>query len=400
MIPDSLTVPPSRDRFPQWSQRLSDGASGIVLLHAEHAHTTGEAERLHPWVQAMMRWSVAAHRKTGLYQGAPAVAFALRAAMVPGQPSRDAYGSTLAALDTTITDLVRVRLSHARARQSRGRLPLLREFDLIDGLTGLGAHLLHRDPTDPLLTEVLTYLVTLTQPVTVDGAALPGWWTSTAPTGQPSPQWTRGHGNLGIAHGIAGPLALLALAHRHGITVDGHTEALDTILDFYDDHRVEHARGPSWPATITDPVPAAPLAGDALPDRPSWCYGTPGIARAHQLAGLALGDRARAAAAEHALAACLSAPDQLALLAESTLCHGLAGAVLTAWRAAADTEPGSPLAELVPHLRARLVDALADNPPAGLGFLEGLAGVVLAVDTTAGTEPSASRWDHCLLIAG
>lgn len=38
------------------------------------------------------------------------------------------------------------------------------------------------------------------------------------------------------------------------------------------------------------------------PARPSWCYGTPGLARARQLAGLALRDLARQEAAEHALA--------------------------------------------------------------------------------------------------
>ncbi|MGH8910153.1 MAG: lanthionine synthetase LanC family protein [Egibacteraceae bacterium] len=42
------------------------------------------------------------------------------------------------------------------------------------------------------------------------------------------------------------------------------------------------------------------------PQRPSWCYGTPGLTRAQQLAALALGDRQRQRQAENALAGCIT----------------------------------------------------------------------------------------------
>ena len=58
--------------------------------------------------------------------------------------------------------------------------------------------------------------------------------------------------------------------------------------------------------------------------------GTPGLARAQQLAALALGDRARQQAAEDALARCLADPVQLARISDPALCHGWAGLLLTA----------------------------------------------------------------------
>ncbi|GAB3474622.1 hypothetical protein GCM10027440_05300 [Nocardiopsis coralliicola] len=74
----------------------------------------------------------------------------------------------------------------------------------------------------------------------------------------------------------------------------------------------------------------------AGPRRPSWCYGTPGITRALQLAGLALGDPHRQEHAETTLYRCLSDPAQTAQLVDPPVCHGWAGVLATTWHAAAD----------------------------------------------------------------
>lgn len=50
-----------------------------------------------------------------------------------------------------------------------------------------------------------------------------------------------------------------------------------------------------------------------------------GLARAQQLAGLALGDTARTRLAEQSLAVCLGDRRQLDQLASVSLCHGWAG---------------------------------------------------------------------------
>lgn len=61
------------------------------------------------------------------------------------------------------------------------------------------------------------------------------------------------------------------------------------------------------------------------PQRPSWCYGTPGLARAQQLAALALTDPRRQQLAEHALAGYVSDVRQLSQLRDASVCHGWAG---------------------------------------------------------------------------
>jgi len=73
---------------------------------------------------------------------------------------------------------------------------------------------------------------------------VPGWWSGNAPNDQLSPQWPGGHGNLGLAHGIAGPLALLSTAMRRGITVTGQRNAAGRICAWLDQWRTDSgARG-------------------------------------------------------------------------------------------------------------------------------------------------------------
>ncbi|MGH3998746.1 MAG: lanthionine synthetase LanC family protein, partial [Pseudonocardiaceae bacterium] len=132
------------------------------------------------------------------------------------------------------------------------------------------------------------------------------------------------------------------------------------------------------------------------PARPSWCYGTPGLARAQQLAALARGDQTRQAAAEQALAACVADPTQLARVIDPNLCHGWAGLAATVWHAAADAAT-TDLDTHLPLLLRALIDHADEDITSPLpGLIEGRAGVALTLHTIAAATPS--RWPACLLI--
>jgi hypothetical protein len=327
-----------------------------------------------------------------MFRGTPAVAFVLLSA---GSPS---YAATLDTLDRHIATITRRRLEHAHARIDRGQLPALREYDLIRGLTGLGTYLLARDSTGDLLREVLTYLVRLIRPVTVGDETLPGWWTGNAPDDRPSAHWPGGHGNLGLAHGIAGPLALMSFALRRGIQVPKQADAIDQVRNWLDLWR---CGSPSqwWPGTITRLEHRAGVLDQPGPQRPSWCYGTPGLARAQQVAAIALGDEPAQHRAERVLADCIGDPTQLALLTDGSLCHGWAGVLQTTWRAAGDAGPDSRLAALLPGLRNRTERHLLLHwTPSLDGLLEGHTGTRLALHTTATPPPTEPLWDACLLL--
>lgn len=393
MTADRLARPPAEPQTPEWGESLASGAPGILLLHIERARTgCGQWRVAHQWAVAVARTPVSANPGCGLFRGTPAVAYALAAADHPG------YTSVLHSLDEHVFTLTHRRLASAHARIDIGELPTLAEYDLINGLTGLGCYLLRHHPDSSALHDVLSYLVRLTEPLKVHGHPVPGWWTGHGPSDRSSPRFPTGHGNLGLAHGITGPLALLATALGRGVTVGGQTKAITTICGWLDHWRQGESTTTWWPPWVTLEEHRTGRARHCGPSRPSWCYGTPGQARAQQLAGLATGDPVRQQIAEHALLSCITDQRQLASLTDTSLCHGWAGLVHTIWRAAADAHTGD-LAARLPHLRALLIRRHRKRHQQA-GLLEGEAGVALTLRTTATDTPPASGWDACLLTSG
>ncbi|GAB7043978.1 MULTISPECIES: lanthionine synthetase C family protein [Catenuloplanes] len=349
-------------------QSLSDGAAGVALLHLENGNLRAAHEALHLAVDGGV--SIAAG--ASLFYGAPALAFVLAAS---DHPSLTHARDIVADGTSTVT---RHRLHDAHRRIDAGRRPHFAEYDLIRGLTGLGV-VLRRLGHHDLLRDVLDYLVRLTEPF--DG--LPGWWCTNSPDcHQPPP--AGGHANHGIAHGITGPLALLALTQIDGITVDGHTDAITRILRWLDMWQ----QTAWWPQTVTLTDLNHGIPAPRRPPRPSWCYGTPGITRAQQLAARATDDRTRQHLAETAFSHAINDPRHLRQLTDRGLCHGTAGALTTGRRIAADALTPISLAPLVSlHKRT-----LATKNSAA-GFLDGTAGTSLA-----DAASTLTSWDACLLI--
>lgn len=376
------------------AQSLAEGAAGIALLHIERALAgAGTWTMAHRWVKAATCHEVSAADQAGLYIGVPAIACVLRAAGADGNPR---YRAALARLDAHVSALAHRRADRALQRIARGQRPAFAEYDLFHGLTGIGAYLLAHAPGGDALGHILAYLVRLTEPLRADGRSLPGWWAFHDPNVKTSPGFPGGHANLGISHGISGPLALLAQAQRRGAVVDGQAGAMERICAFLDCWRQETSAGQWWPPWITRADLRTGQPSQPGPARPSWCYGTPGIARSQQLAAIATGDTGRQQAVEHALAACLSDLSQLNQITGPSLCHGWAGVYQTAFRAAHD--------ELLPQIGAHLphlASLLTQHTPAaqeGTGLLEGMAGVALVLHTAAQAAPPVSGWDTCLMI--
>ncbi|RKS68111.1 lanthionine synthetase-like protein [Actinomadura pelletieri DSM 43383] len=388
-------------------QSLAYGAPGIALLHIELA-ALGERswDRAHDWLTYATGRAVASGPDSHLFYGAPAVAHALACA-AQTKPGR--YGRALEILDTAIRADVRARLDAAHARIDAGGLAALAEFDVIRGLTGFGSYLLRRHRDDELTRDVLTYLVRLTTPVDgPDGLPLPGWWTASGSSGKSDAAFPRGHSNNGLAHGIAGPLALLSVAALDGVTVEHHHTAITTILAWFDQWLTGTGSGPAWPYTINHAELAASRRERLGHARPSWCYGAAGVARSQQLAALAIGDPHRREAAETILAEALSDPLQRAATTDTSLCHGFAGLAHIAATAAADAAPSTGrLSTVVSGLLDAVypadsdaraaADAALQQTTAGAHFLEGAVGTALAVLMPATGVPPRSGWDCCLL---
>jgi hypothetical protein len=380
---------------PWAAQSLADGAAGISLLHIEMASQYGGSWRpAHRWITAAAAGPVSAADTTGLFLGAPAIGFLL--STVP-PPFQHLYGPARKTLHQHITDLAYRRTEAAFSRIKSRDLPTFAEYDLFYGLTGIGAYLLHTDPEGPALERVLRYLVALTHPLTFGGCSLPGWWVRHDPARSKSPHFPGGHGNFGAAHGITGPLLLLAQTLRRGITVSGHPEAMWTICEHLDTWRQNGPSGSWWPEHLSRHDFERGRPHRDSPARPSWCYGTAGIARAGQLAGLALRAPDLQVFYEDALYNSLTDPGQLAQVTDTGLCHGWAGIYQTAARAAADAL--NPRLKALPgHLADTLVAQAQPGDQLATGLINGDAGTALALTTFASQQAPTTGWDACLLI--
>ncbi|GAA1414333.1 lanthionine synthetase C family protein [Catellatospora coxensis] len=398
---DMLTAQPWR------AQSLSLGAPAVALLHIELAASGLRPwQRAHDWLRCATSGEITSGFDSHLFHGAPAIAHTLSCAAVvrPG-----AYERVLTRLNETVTADARRRVEIAHARIDARRPARLAEFDIIRGLTGVGSHLLRHDPDGRTIRTVLEYLVRLTEPVTADGELLPGWWTPDGPSGRAEQRMPGGHANAGLAHGVAGPLALLSLAALEGVVVDNQRDAIGRIVGWYDRIRAHTATGHTiWPYWASRSELRTGPARLPEQQRPSWCYGTAGVARALQLAARATGDPGRALQAETALVHALTDPRQRDAISDPALCHGYAGIAHVATRIAADAAPAS--TARLGTLVAKLLDAVlpSDSTPdaraasllhsgAGPGLLDGAAGVALACLAASGMTPR-SGWDTCLLI--
>ena len=318
------------------------------------------------------------------------MAFAVRAA------GAGRYTQALAKLDARVAALAHRRASQAQARIDSGTMPPLAEFDLIYGLTGIGAYLLRSDPGGSGLEHVLRYLVRLTEPLRDDGQMLPGWWTSHDPSFKHSPGFAGGHANFGIAHGIAGPLALLALAPATASPWTART-------------RPSGGSAPGWMpgGKITAPDHGgrsgspAPTCAPGIRPSPARCGRAGATAPPAWPVPSSSPDRAgetmRQDTAEHALAGCLSDPGQFARITDASMCHGWAGVFQAAWHAARDARTPA-IANSLAHLASQVTEHGRPGAGDGTGFLVGDAGLALVLHSIACGAPPATGWDACLLI--
>lgn len=364
-------------------QSLTIGTAGRALLAVERAAAgNGSWTDVHHQLRALTTNGLDGGDHAGLFYGVPAVAFVLHCASTV-EPR---YRAAAAKLDAPLLELTRRQLHRVSQRHRRGDATTFAEYDLFYGLTGLGALLLRRAPDSDVFADLLRYLCALTEPRRHDRGWRPGWWVEHHP--DPLLSTPGGHANLGMAHGAAGILALLALAIRHGRLVDGQHDAVHRLVTVFDHWRRFDTDGNSWwPQWLTTDDLRTDTSHQPTAGLPSWCYGAPGIARALHLAAIATGQPDRQADAERILAQC-AAKHVVQQLTELGLCHGRAGLYQTLHHAAADARTQD-LSQRLP--------TLAPAPGDGTGLLTGRVGADLAA-LTADHGTVYTGWDACLLI--
>jgi lantibiotic modifying enzyme len=369
---------------------LSSGAAGVALFYAYLAQIDDNPrweelafERLEQSIAAVGRWQLA----PGLYGGLAGVAWTL-AHLSPEEDRVDDEQFTM--VDETILPFV----ANCDGEQ---------EYDLIDGLAGIGLYAIQRSPS-PITAECLDRIIDHLDHTAV---RLPGGVAWRTPDARLQPgereQFPDGQFNLGVAHGVPGVIGFLAQAVEAGVATPRSRRLLTEAVTWLLAQR--------RPADA--PTSFGYFAGEAhdRPARLAWCYGDLGIAAVLLSAAQVVQDESwRRAAIEVALGAARRTLDDSGVQ-DAGLCHGAAGVAHLFNRLYQAT--GQP--ELVDAARRWYGEALAfrsteqgiggfaawipDHSQGGHwadapGFLEGAAGVGLAL--LAAVTPVEPRWD-CLL---
>ncbi|SED90274.1 Lanthionine synthetase C-like protein [Streptomyces sp. 2224.1] len=435
---------------------LLTGHPGIALLHTRCAR---DDDRYAALGHSHLAAAVAAATEAG-----PAAVGDL---LLPARLHANAHGGytrLLARCAEVHAAYVRARVAQLVARRrEHGPGLAYGDYDAIAGLAGEGRSLLlaadHGDERCvPALDDVLQFLVGISHPVRLDGPGhpghpgrpghprrsghpveedgiqVPGWWC--APDRYLVPrdrqEFPRGDFNVGVAHGICGPLALLSLAHRSGHRVPGIPDAIRRMADWVRSIGYTDGHGMQWPGRVAFPGrPGEPSrrrssAQAGARSREGWCYGTSGIAWSLHLAGQALGDHRMTALAEEAIGALALRGHDGPASDDPGLCHGRAGVLHTTVRMAAAT--GRPALWAAADALARELIANFDErtpfgytqvlPPAPSqsassqsaahrvhhpGLLDGATGIALVLadyaDARRGAAPAERNgWDAALLM--
>lgn len=382
---------------------VGQGHAGLALLFGaldHHDPDQGWDRTAHQHLALAARAAEALPRPpAGLFAGLAGLG--LVATSLSGDGTR--YRRLLATVDQALVARVPALTAAGRA----GGLAV-RELDLISGLSGIGAYLLLRRGAPGVAGALRAVLGSLVELTGTDSAG-PRWRTR---PDQLSPEersrYPGGYLNCGLAHGIPGPLAVLALALRAGVDLPGLPDAVARTAAWLAAHRTRDPSGPSWPNAVPLPDPSGTTAPvPAGPARTAWCYGGAGVAAALRLAGDALGP---GGAWYHVLAvAALARPSGEGGSGSPTFCHGQAGRLAVAStfaRATGDDGLRRAAAGMAAGLLARFDPAsplgyrdveTGGRPIDQPGLLTGAPGVALALLGVA--SPAEPAWARLFLLA-
>ncbi|MGH3934970.1 MAG: lanthionine synthetase C family protein [Pseudonocardiaceae bacterium] len=385
---------------------LASGLAGTALLHARLSTTDpvfATATTRH-WETAAAHARHYAGNSAGTFTspGGLATSLIIGSQYLP-DPDAQRTVTTRAVrwLSARALDLTRHHEEHLR---TGGVGTPWSTYDAINGLAGIGRVLLAAVTSGHDMTEpgLLAALKTLTTMITTRYGNRPGWWLPASEHPPAVNVHQSGAATTGMAHGIAGPLALLATAHTAGWSVTGQRTAIQEAAHWLLRWRTNATS--RWPPYVTGDDLDSDTTQPTVGRRDAWCYGAPGIGRALTLAGRALADPRLTEAGDTAIASLTDRPAERWDVEGPTLCHGHAGVLqsaatsqgTTADRAAAAvTEAFNPqLTFAFQHLDN---GSATDEP----GLLTGSAGVALALADHGQlpAPPVPARWDCILLLS-
>ena len=372
---------------------LGHGAAGFAVFLA-YAYATGTVanarESALKYLEIAINKVVQEPMGPSLYSGFTGIAWA-------AEHVADLLGESADDLNAEVDSVVKDYVSKS---------PWIHDFDLINGLVGLGVYGLERrksSSADLALEMIVERFYELAEH-TEDGVR---WFTSPDLfTEEQKASVPEGYYNLGLAHGIPGIIALLAKIFAAGIARDKAGWLLERAVPWLLQQRLPAGGNSCFPTFLR--------RNKALSDsRLAWCYGDAGLATAVLLAARKVGVRAWENQALAILKRAAVRPPQTSGVKDACFCHGSAGLAHIfnrVFQATQDELFATASRYWIDRTRdyrrpgkgAAGYSMLAAAPRGGvelqgtLNILEGIAGIGLTlVAATTGLVPA---WDRIFLV--
>lgn len=285
------------------------------------------------------------------------------------------------------------------------RSPWREDYDLINGLVGIGIYCLERvnSPTAVRCMELIVERLAELAETAENGLR---WFTS--PSLFPQQQgelYPRGYYNLGLAHGVPGIIALLGRTQAAGIAQEKVGMLLEGAVRWVMRQQLADAQS-SFASVV---CPEQPPSNCRL----AWCYGDAGVAAALFLAARCTGERSWEQQALVIARKAAAREPQTCGVVDACFCHGSAGLAHVFHRFYRATQEEvfsqaarhwieSTLAFRKPGEEAAGYLFRTVNENGGfegqprLGILEGIAGIGLSLlAAVTSIEPC---WDRILMV--
>jgi lantibiotic modifying enzyme len=281
------------------------------------------------------------------------------------------------------------------------------DYDLINGLVGLGVYALERLPRPTAVTSLERVIDRLAESAErrADGIT----WHTPAELliSEERLRYPAGYYNLGVAHGVPGVIALLGAACAAGVAAAKARPLLRGAVAWLVRQQLPAGAGSRFPSLLAPGIEPAAC-------RLAWCYGDAGVAVALLSAARGLGEPAWEQEALAIARAAAARQDNTAGVLDAGLCHGAAGLghlFNRLFHAAGDPcfaeaarfwfrrclemrQPGRGVAGFSRYWqRQDGADCWLKDP----GLLTGAAGIALAL--LAAATPIEPAWDRMLLVA-
>lgn len=340
---------------------------------------------------------------SSLFSGTAGIALAVRIASMEG-----AYYSKLQnSLDTFLYQQLDEILLNLKSKTNFHMF----DYDAIEGLAGIANYLFminNNAISEEYLKKILAYFVSLSGYKEYFGCNIPKWHIQNEFlfSDNEKNSYLNGILNVGLSHGISGPLIILSKAYKRGIIVDGHRDAIKRITE--DLIKLKNHNDNNWAGMIDVEYYINSNTFLDLPTRSAWCYGTPGTAFSLLTAAEALNDNELSEIAKKAMKDLIGNEQQVF---SPSFCHGYAGIAYLYKRFFEKTNIKEFFEESI-RLKEKTKEFFNEQNPFGfydieakdhsllklnsIGLLQGVSGILLTL--LAFEEESLPIWETAFLL--